>query len=252
MFIVEDGAEFFDEGQHLFVITGYLFPFQAGQPLQPHIEDGLGLDGRELIFFHELLFGFCGVPGSLNQFYDLIEVVDGDGQSLENMGPLLGFSELMCRTPIDHHFAMLDKVLENLFEVEDLRLVVDDGQKNNPKRFLHRGHFIELIDHHFGNLVFFQLHHNPQSLAVGLIANFRNRGDLLVFYQLSDAFNQHRLILLIGNLLNDDGFSSAIPGLLDVCFGPHQHHPAARFVGLSDACSATDQTAGGKIRTLDD
>src|SRR5205823_9124323 len=91
----------------------------------------------------------------------------------------------------------------------------------------------------------------PDALAVRLVADFGDAGDLLLGRELRDLLDEARLVHLVRQLRDDDGLAAA-PHLLGVRLGPERDRPAARRVGLADAAGAVDVAARREIRALDD
>ena len=65
-----------------------------------------------------------------------------------------------------------------------------------------------------------------------------------------DLFDEEGLVLLVGDLGDDDGFPAALV-LLHIGLGAHEDGAAPGFIGLADAGPAADKGAGGEIRTGD-
>ena len=69
---------------------------------------------------------------------------------------------------------------------------------------------------------------------------------------LGDALNQDRLILLVGDFIDNDDLFPDILGFLDPGLGPHDDHAAAGFIRLSNSGPPADDAARRKVRPLDD
>ena len=76
-----------------------------------------------------------------------------------------------------------------------------------PKVDLQLGVLVEIVENHFGLLAALQLEHDAHAVAIALVANFRNPFDLLLVHQTGGGFDQPRLVHLIGNFGDDDGFA---------------------------------------------
>ena len=60
-------------------------------------------------------------------------MVEGLEDALQDVGPLLGLAQIEPRAAHDDRLAVVEKVLEQLAQCQDLRLVVDDRQQMIPK-----------------------------------------------------------------------------------------------------------------------
>ena len=90
--VLEDGLEVGDLLLQLPVLGLEAFALEPHQALQAHVEDGLGLDLGQGKAGHQPPAGLGSVLGGADQGDDLVDVVEGDQQPLEHVGPLLGLS----------------------------------------------------------------------------------------------------------------------------------------------------------------
>ena len=77
----EDGFQVLDGFQHFLIFFLNFFPLEAGQALEPEIEDRLRLLFRESEAVHEGGAGNIGGARLPDRLYDRVEMVKGDGQA---------------------------------------------------------------------------------------------------------------------------------------------------------------------------
>ena len=148
---------------------------------------------------------------------------------------------------------MLNKEMKHLFEGEKFRLILMDGQKNDPEGGLHLGMFIKLIEDDLGHLVPFQLDDHPHPFPVRFVANIGNPLDHLLLNQFSDFFDELGLIGLIGKFGDNNVFTFAFSIPLDDRPGSKLDHALSGFIGLANSLSAVDESRlwGSRVREDD-
>src|SRR5208282_192400 len=105
-----------DECAYLVQLVDDLLHLEAGEALQAHVQDGLRLLLREGEPRDEVQPGGLRVFGLLDDRYDLIDVVQRDLQTFEDMGPVFRLCEVEAGAARDDFFAVLDEVAEHLLE----------------------------------------------------------------------------------------------------------------------------------------
>ena len=163
------------------------------------------------------------------------------------MGALLRLLEVELGAPDDDRLAMVDEVPEQIDERQDLRLVVDDREEDDPESRLHRGERVELVQHDLGVLAALQLDHDADSLAARLVAEIRDAFDLLVVDELRDPLDQLRFVDLVRDLGDDDRLLFAARRFLDLGARADLHDSAAGLVGLADSVGAVDESGGREV-----
>ena len=115
-------AEVSDLLLQLFVLLLQLLPVKALQSLQPHIQNGLGLDLIQAEASHEI---FLGVIVALpDDFDDLVDVVLGNEQALQQMGPLQGLIQIELRTADDDLLLEIQVLVDDVPQGQDLGLAL--------------------------------------------------------------------------------------------------------------------------------
>ena len=141
--------------------------------------------------------------------------------------------------------------MNQLLQIENLRLTVDQCHHVDTKHALQLGLGEEIIKNHFSNIGALNFDHHAQTVFVRLITEFRDTFKLLLFNQLGDALNQARFVQLIRNLGDNDGFTASLFVHFDTGFGAHIDASTTGAVGLNNAGSAIDNTGSGEIRSGD-
>src|SRR6266850_2456630 len=242
----EDALELLDQREHLLVLLDDLVPLQLGQALQPHVQDGLGLDLGELEPHHQRVLGGVGTVGAADDANHQIELLDGLAQARENVRPLLRARELVPRPAGDDLAPEADERLQHSLEVDDLRAAVDERQHDDPEARLHLRVLVELVQDDLRDLAAAQLEHDPDALPVRLVADLRDALDLLLLHELGDLLDEARLVHLVRQLADDDGLAAA-PHLLGVRLRAQRDAAAAGRVRLANAAGAVDVAGGREV-----
>ena len=107
---LQNGLQLLDQLDDLAVLVLDLLPLQAGEPLEPHVEDRLRLDLRELELLHQPVPGRFDVLRRLDQLDDRVDVVERDDVALEDVRAFLRLVQLELRPPHNHLVPVLDEV----------------------------------------------------------------------------------------------------------------------------------------------
>ena len=175
---------------HLDVLFDDLVSLEPGQPLQPHVENRLRLYLRKTELLHQPPAGGFGIGRTPNEGDHGIEIVEGNDQALEDMGAIAGAGEIVGRAAHNHFAPVVEKVLQQLFEVENFGLVIDDPKEIDPKRGPHLGQLVEVVLHDLGHGVALELDHHPNAVAVGLVSQVRDAFEAFVVDQVRDLLHQ--------------------------------------------------------------
>src|SRR5262249_46678728 len=216
-----------------------LVALQVGQTLQPHVEDGPGLNLGELEAGHQGVLRGIGALGPANELDDDVELLDRFSEPGPDMRFLLGSGEVEAGAPGDDLPAEANERFQHLLEVDHLRPTIDQRQHDDAEGGLHLRVLIQLVHHDLRDLAPSELEHDADALAVRLVADLGEAIDPLVPRQLGDFFDQARLVHLIRQLRDDDGFTAA-PQLLGMGLGPQREAASPRRVGLTNSAYAVD------------
>src|SRR5207245_5768554 len=83
---------------------------------------------------------------------------------------------------------------------------------------------------------------------VRLVLDVRDALDLLLVRELADPAEQHRLVHLVGDLVDDDRLAVALLEVLEVGARAYQDAAAAGAIALAHAGHAVDDPRRGEIR----
>ena len=189
---------------------------------------------------------------SPNRRDHLVEMVESLEDSLQDMGPLLGFPQIEARASHHHGLSMVDEVGEHLLQVEDLRLVVDDGQQDDAEGGLHLRHLVELVENDLWHLAPLHLENDADSVPARFVPQVADSFEALVPHQTGDVLQQLRLVDLVGNLADDDRLPVGSGVGFDRCPRPHLNAASSRVVGIVDSIQTMDETAGREVGAGDD
>ena len=161
--------------------------------------------------------------------------------------------QLVLGAPDDDLALVLDVVVDDRAQRQRPRHVVDQRDRVDAERRLHRGVLVELVQHDLRDHAALELDHDPHALAIGLVAQVGDLGDLLLVDEVGDLLDQAGVAALLDHegQLGDDDRLLAVADVLRVGAGAHAHAAAAGLVGLADAADAEDHAAGREVRALD-
>jgi hypothetical protein len=134
--------------------------------MEAQVEDGLRLRARELEGVHERLARRVGVGRPADDTDDLVQVVEGDQEALEDVRPGLGLVQLELGPPDDDLLLEGDVRLEHLRQGERARHPAHEGDVDDPEGGLHLGVLVELVEHHHGDGVPLELDDQTHAGAV--------------------------------------------------------------------------------------
>ena len=246
----EDVLEVGDLGDQRAVLVLELLALEAGQAAQAHVDDGLRLALREREGGLQPGLGLVRARAAADDPDDLVDVVDGDAQALDDVQPLLGLAQQEQRAPADDLLAVREVGVEQAAQAQRARLAAVDHQVDDRLRGLQRRVLVELVDDDLRVLALLELDDQPDALPVGLVAHVGDAGDPAVLHDLDDLLDDARLADLVGDLRDDELLLRA--HVLDLDAAAQAHEPAARRVGLQDAAPAHDDAAGREVGAADD
>ena len=259
--LLEDAPEHLPVGEQLIVVGDLLHELgvlglqllllQALEPLELHVQDGLGLDLVQAEALHQALSGVViALPDDAD---DLVDVVLGNEESFQEMRPLLRLAAVEDGAPGDDLLLEGNVLVQDLAQGEDLGLllVVDESQHDDGKGGLHLGLGKEPVEHHLGIGVLLEFDDDAHALfAVRLVPQAGDPLQALVVDLVGDILHQARFVHLIGQLGHDDA-GAVVAELLHLGAGADPDVTLAGGVGRPDAAAAHDDPPGGKIRALD-
>ena len=244
--LAQDVPQLRDQGLHFLEVVHDLLPLQAGEALELHVEDGVGLDQAQPETLDEAGARLRRGLARADELDHLVQVVEGDDQAFEDVGPRLGLLEVVDRPPA-HHFAPEgQEVLAGLEDVQDLGALIDDGQEDDAEGVLQGGQLVEVVQDDLAGLALLDVEDDAHAVPRALVADVGDAFHPLVLHELGDLLDELGLVELVGDLADDDRFLVTLADL-DLGPGPHHDGAAAGAVGLPDPRLAGDEARGGEV-----
>ena len=248
----EDRRQPDDQGLHLRQLGEDLLLLQPGQALQLHLEDGLGLDLAQRVEALQLLRGLVARGARLDQRDDLVDVIERDLVAEQDVLALLGLAQVVSGAARDDVATMRDEPLQDRPEPERARLAAVDREHGRAERILEqRAVLVEIVEDDAGDGAALDLDDGADAFARRFVAQIRDAFDLLVVVHLADQLHAARLVHLVGHLGDHDALALGPLVGLDLHPGAHAQDAAARVVERPDGRDAQEDSAGGKVGTLD-
>ena len=180
----EHGLELHGIGQQLLVISDLhlqlvelsleLFPVEALESLQTHIQDGLGLDIIQTETIHQALLGV--VVGRADNADDFVDIILGDEQTFQQMGPLLGFTQVIPG-PAGQNIHLVGQILvDDLPQGQNFRLllVIHQRQHDDAEAGLQGSLVEQVVQYNLGVGIFFQFDDDTHTVPVRLVPQVRD------------------------------------------------------------------------------
>ncbi len=182
---------------------------------------------------------------------DRIDVRQGDGQTFQDMRAFARLAQFENR-PARHHFAAVaNEGFQTLFQGQQLRLPLMQGDHVDTEGDLHLRLRVEVVQHHLAHRVAFDLDDDTHAVFIGLVAQRADAFDALLFHQLGDFLDQTRLVDLVRDLMHHDGLATILGVGLDLGARAHVDLAAPGTVGLFDTPSAIDDRRRREVRPRD-
>ncbi|MBA7696728.1 hypothetical protein ES703_105379 [subsurface metagenome] len=150
---------------------------------------------------------------------------------------------------------MVNKAVKHLPDIKGFRPVINQSNIGDGKGGLQGGVTVNLVQGDFAISISFQVRNNPQPVAVGLIPDIGNFGNLAALNTLRNFGDNRGLDDHIG-YFGDYYFCPApLPlargkkgGCFDTCFAPDCQMPPAGGVSIHNSLFAANDTARWEIR----
>ncbi len=146
---------------------------------------------------------------------------------------------------------MLDEVLDGLDDPHFAGLSVDHREQDHRETFLHLGVLEELVENDLRLGAALKFDDDAHAVAIALVADVGDVFDVFVVDQLGDALDQDRLVYLVRNFGDDDGFA-VFAESFDLGIGAHHEASAAGAVGFENSRTAVDDAGCGEIGALNE
>ena len=245
--VVEDLGERGDDCAQLVGLALELDAAEPGEPAQRHLEDVVGLGLGEVEDVDEPLAGHGGVVARPDDGDDLVDVDDGYQQALDEVQALVGPAPPELAAPAHDLEAVVEEHPQQGDEAERLGAALDQHDGVDREGVLHGRHAVELLEDGLGVEPRLALDHELEAgLAVGVVVDGGDSGELLGMHELGDALD-HLLGAHRVRKLGDDDCLAARRDRVDARRGADSEGAATGRVGVADAVEADDGAAGGKV-----
>src|SRR5690606_3033092 len=249
--VVEDRAQGLDVALEVGLLRLQLDPGELRQPTQLEVEDVGRLGLREVEDLDEPLSGDGGVVGGADELDDLVDVEDGDEQTLDEVEPRLFLGEPVLGAAPHDAGAEVEEDLQQLLEAHRPRLAIDEGDGVDAEVLLHGGQLVELLEDRLGVEAVLDLEDESQAvLAVGEVLDVGDALESLGLDGVADLVDDLLRPDEVGQF-GDDDTHLACGDLLDPGRGPGAERAATAEVGVADAIQSDDLAATGQVRTGD-
>ena len=240
-----------DRLDQLLVLRIQLLALERGEPLEPHLEDGVRLGLAERKLLHEARPRGRHVLRLPDERDHLIERLERDLESLEDVGARLGLPELELGPAGHHDLAVVEIMREQLREGQHARDAVDEREHDRAERRLELGVLVQLVEDNLRVHVAAELDDHAHPLPVAFVPQVAHAVELLLPDQLGDPFDERRLVHHVRELGHDHGHPAA-PKLLKGGLGADDHAPPPLRIGLVDPLPPEDEPPGREIGPLHD
>ncbi len=218
---------------------------QARQLREAHVNDGLRL---QLVQFEALLQVALGIAGRLGVADDvnhLVNVVDGNDQSFQDVGALLSLLQVVLGATDGDVVAVLDEVLDALLQRQEARTPLDQGDVVDGERRLQGRHLEQFIQQHVGVGVALAVHDDAHALTARLVVDVGHALNLVLVGQVGNVLDQVGLVDAVGYLRHHN-LVVRLAGL-NLGLGTHNDASASRLVGVAHALQTVDVGARGEV-----
>ena len=140
---------------------------------------------------------------------------------------------------------------DECLQTECLGLVVDECDVDDTVGDLHVRLLEQILEDHVRDCILVELDNDTHTVPVGFIPEVGDALNLLVLDPLSDLLDEHGLVHLVGDLIDDDPLL-AVAHLLEVGVGPDLQPSTSGLVCGPYPGKAVDRTPSGEIGTLDE
>ena len=247
------GQEFFAVGNKAFqfgVFLLNLFAFEAGELTEAHFHNSLGLHVAQLEGFHQGGLGGVYRFGGPNHLDYFVHVVQGNQQTLQDMGAFFVGRQFVFGAANHHLVAVFHIIMHQVAQIQKTRTAMHQGNVIDAERRLQRGKLIEFVENNVGHRLAFEFKNNAQTVAVRLVANVANAVYFLFFHQIGNFLNHFRFVDLIRNRGNDNVAAAVVVGF-DGGFPAHDHAAHTGKEGLFNAVVTVNHAARGKVGGFD-
>jgi hypothetical protein len=181
-----------------------------------------------------------------------VDVRQRHRQAFEHVAAFARLAQVEDRAPRDHLAPMAQERVEELLQVEELRLAVDERDHVHAEGFLHLRVLVEVVEDDLGDLRALELDHQAHAFLVGLVAQVGDALDALVVHQLADLAQELVTAHLVRHFVDDDRLPAALLHVLHVRARTHHDASAPREVTLLHFGDPIDDSGRREVRRRND
>ena len=139
--------------------------------MKTHVQNGLRLNFRKAEGRNQAFTRLLGRFAGANQANDLVQIVNGDNQTFQNVRPRLRLLEIVARSAGYDLLLMANVVRQNRFKSHLHGLSVGNGHHVHTHGILKLGVFIQCRQRALDVRVLFQLDYRAHAHAVAFVAD---------------------------------------------------------------------------------
>ncbi|ABA48200.1 val start codon [Burkholderia pseudomallei 1710b] len=203
-------------------------------------------------FRHQLLLRDRRRRRGFDDRDELVDVRERDGEAFEHVAALARLAQFVDGAPRQHFAPMRQEALQDLPQIQELRLVVDERDHVHAERVLQLSRLVQVVQHHLGHFAALELDHDAHAALVGFVADVGDALELLLVDELRDPLEQRALVDLVRQFVDDDRHALAAVDLLEVRGRAHHDAPAPGAIAVAHAGDAVDDAGRREIGRGDD
>jgi hypothetical protein len=216
---------------------------------QLHVEDVLGLFGRELERCgHERLARRGLVFGGAYGGDDLVDEIECLEQTFDDMGASLRLVESVLRTTGDDLDLVIDVGDERVAKVERARNAIDESHGVDREVGLQRRALVEVVEDDESRRVALEAQDDPHPALGRFVVEVGDAVELTVVDQFLDLHDELVGAHLVGQFCDDDEVGAR--AFLDLGLAPQLDRSATGPVRVQDPLTAHDERTGREVGTL--
>ena len=222
---------------------------QTRQLSQTHINDGLRL---QLVQVETALQITLCISRSLtvtNDVYNLVDIVDSDNQSLQDMSTLLCFLQVVLGSANGDIMTMLHEILHALLQRQQTRTSFHQRNIVDRERALQCRHLEQLVQEHIGIGITLHVYDDTHTLTARLVIHVGHTFNLMLGSQVGDISHQIGLVDTIRNLCDHNLIVRF--ATLDLSLGTHHDTSTTSLVSVFHTLQTIDIGACWEVRTRD-
>ena len=162
------------------------------------------------------------------------------------MGAFLGLGQFKARAACDYILAVLDKVLNQVLEIEQHGTSLDQRDVVDRERRLQLRQLEQFVQYDVGNHIVTQIVYHADTVLVRLVADVGDADNLAVLYKLGLLLDHSRLVDVVGHIVGNNHIAALRIGF-NRGLGSDDDRAASGRKGLAHTVVAVDDAASRKV-----